>query len=276
MNIYNLTLNTTANNLTVDTVGVQEAPEEPTQNNNARIGGSEGGNDDESTPPSEDGDLPGGEPVVGSPDMAFDDADDDGVFDEGETIFSKSELDNFDNTSVNLVIPDAVGEIRNDADGISITARSITSEVDFRSNGGTIELAATEGEILINTEVRSQKDTGAVSISGKRIDISDANIQSDNGGVTISATQAGGGELIAVGTALRAQKTNINLNSIGDMFLDDAELTSNGIISADLASNYTIHLSGTNLKNQKGPGAIQYTPDTVTKEPPDSPLAEPQ
>lgn len=268
--IYNLTLNTNANNLTVDTVGVQEAPEEPTQ-----IGGGESENDDESPPPSNDGDLPGGESVVGSPDIAFDDADDDGVFDEGETTFSKSELDNFDNTSVNLVIPDAVGEIRND-DGISITARSITSEVDFRSNGGTIDLAATEGEILINTEVRSQKDTGAVSISGKRIDVSDADIQSDKGGVTISATQAGGGELIAVGTDLRAQKTNINLNSVGDMFLDDAELISEGIISADLAADYTIHLSGTILKNQKGPGAIQYTPDTVTKEPPDSPLAEPQ
>lgn len=38
-NIYNLTLNTTANNLTVDTVGVQEAPEAPTQNDAARIGG---------------------------------------------------------------------------------------------------------------------------------------------------------------------------------------------------------------------------------------------
>ncbi|MFC7188138.1 hypothetical protein [Halorubrum yunnanense] len=37
-NIYNLTLNTNANNLTVDTVGVQEDPEDPTQNDNARIG----------------------------------------------------------------------------------------------------------------------------------------------------------------------------------------------------------------------------------------------
>ncbi|WP_139043003.1 polymer-forming cytoskeletal protein [Halorubrum tropicale] len=40
--VHNLTLETTASNLTVDTVGVQEAPEEPTQNNNAQIG-SDGG-----------------------------------------------------------------------------------------------------------------------------------------------------------------------------------------------------------------------------------------
>ena len=46
-NIYNLTLNTTANNLTVDTVGVQEVPEDPTQNADASIGdgGTGGGGD---------------------------------------------------------------------------------------------------------------------------------------------------------------------------------------------------------------------------------------
>ena len=41
-NVYNLTLNTTASNLTVDTVGVQETPEDPTQNNAARVGGDDG------------------------------------------------------------------------------------------------------------------------------------------------------------------------------------------------------------------------------------------
>ncbi|MGQ3330698.1 hypothetical protein [Halorubrum sp. FL23] len=51
-NVYNLTLNTTASNLTVDTVGVQEAPESPTQNDKARLGngpsdgGSPGDGDD--------------------------------------------------------------------------------------------------------------------------------------------------------------------------------------------------------------------------------------
>jgi hypothetical protein len=45
--IYNLTLNTTANNLTVDTVGVQEAPEAPTQNAAASVGGKT----NESPPP---------------------------------------------------------------------------------------------------------------------------------------------------------------------------------------------------------------------------------
>jgi len=56
-NIYNLRLNTNANNLTVDTVGVQEAPEEPTQNENARIGGpieQDDGPTSQNTPPTVD------------------------------------------------------------------------------------------------------------------------------------------------------------------------------------------------------------------------------
>jgi len=36
--VYNLTLETTSGNLTVDTVGVQEAPEDPTQNDAVRVG----------------------------------------------------------------------------------------------------------------------------------------------------------------------------------------------------------------------------------------------
>lgn len=45
MNIYNLTLKTTASNLTVDTVGIQEAPEDPTQNADASISGGGSGGD---------------------------------------------------------------------------------------------------------------------------------------------------------------------------------------------------------------------------------------
>ncbi|MDZ5812645.1 hypothetical protein U4E84_14955 [Halorubrum sp. AD140] len=40
--VHNLTLDTTDDNLTVDTVGVQEAPEEPTQNADGAVGGGDG------------------------------------------------------------------------------------------------------------------------------------------------------------------------------------------------------------------------------------------
>jgi len=48
--VYNLTLNTTAEKLTVDTVGVQEAPEEPTQNDDGAAGGMDGGDDGSRSP----------------------------------------------------------------------------------------------------------------------------------------------------------------------------------------------------------------------------------
>ena len=48
--VYNLTLETTANDLTVDTVGVQEAPEEATQNDNGAVNGD--------SPPVDEGQSP--------------------------------------------------------------------------------------------------------------------------------------------------------------------------------------------------------------------------
>jgi len=47
--VYNLTLNTTAENLTLDTVGVGEAPEEATQNDNGAIGGGDGSPSEQSS-----------------------------------------------------------------------------------------------------------------------------------------------------------------------------------------------------------------------------------
>ena len=223
-----------------------------------------------------DDDLPGGEPVVGNPDMAFDDANDNGNLDNGERTFEKDELYNFDNDSVNLVIPEAVGKLQQPNSQISIQARSITTGVDIRSQNSDVELTATEGEILISGEIRSNNEQ--VEIYGKRIDISGATIRADNGDITISATESGGGELDASGsdTLIRSQNNDIILESIGDMYLDDARIRSqNGEISADLGGDYTIHISETTVENQDGPGAIMYTPAGVTEDP-ERPIAEPQ
>ena len=43
--VYNLTLNTSTNDLTVDTVGVQETPDDPVQNANGAVGGDGGSGD---------------------------------------------------------------------------------------------------------------------------------------------------------------------------------------------------------------------------------------
>jgi hypothetical protein len=48
--VYNLTLNTTADNLTVDTVGVGEAPEDATQSESGAVAGGDGGNDGSGDP----------------------------------------------------------------------------------------------------------------------------------------------------------------------------------------------------------------------------------
>ncbi|MFC7227993.1 hypothetical protein N0B31_11325 [Salinirubellus salinus] len=309
-----------------------------------------------------EGDLPGGEPVVGNPAQAFDDADDDGALDANERTIATSQLYDFDNTSVNLVIPEAVGELEQRNDPVSIRARSITSEVDFSSTNKAVTLEATAGEVLLDSRIEAKKSSvdisgtrvdvsgasingqndgitltangdeliasgaqlsaskstvdvsgkrvdvsganidatnrgitlaatdgelvasgallsaskSTVDISGKRVDVSGANIDATNQGITLSATVSGGGELIASNALLSADKSDIALESVGDIFVDGATLQSrNGRITADLGGAYTLHLSGTVVQNQKGPGAIQYTPDGVTEDP-DRPIAEPQ
>lgn len=274
--VYRLELTANASDLKFNTVGINGPPQDGNETLQQNVGVESGGTETNETPPPPPSDLPGGEPVVGSPNVAFDDADDDGERDADEQTFTEAELYNFNDDSVNLVIPEAVGELRQQNEEISIEARSITSEVDIRSQNRRVELRATEGEILLTEGVRS--DNREVEIYGKRIDISGAEIRADNGDITISATLAGGGELIASGsdTLIRSQNYDIMLESVGNMILDDATIRSqNGRITADLGGAYTISLSGTTVQNQNGPGAIQYTPSTVT-ESPERPIAEPQ
>jgi hypothetical protein len=220
---------------------------------------------------SGDTDLPGGEPITGNPQQAFDDTDDDGQLDSGETTYSESDLYNFDDETVNLVIPSAVGQLRQDNSQISIRAKSITSEVDIRSQNSGITLTATEGVVRTGSLVRS--DNQFVTISGKRVDISGTTVRADNGDVTLSATQRGGGVIIANDSAeIRSRNNDITLESVGDMYLDDSRVrTDNGAITADLGGANTLHIDGTTVQ---GTDAILYSPSGVTEDP-ERPIAEP-
>lgn len=70
--VYNLTIETTATNLTVDTVGVQEAPEDPAQNDDARIGGSDGDGNKGNTQAGQVSAVDGSTPDSESKELIFD------------------------------------------------------------------------------------------------------------------------------------------------------------------------------------------------------------
>jgi len=97
--IYNLTLNTTAEKLTVDTVGVGEAPDDPKQNANAAVGES-GGEDDDSTSNNvwTDCPVPPSPPAQGEPGVIY---------------ISSSPSNNINANGDTVVIEDGVAVSRN-------------------------------------------------------------------------------------------------------------------------------------------------------------------
>jgi len=191
------------------------------------------------------------------------------VYDSGEQTYTKTALYNFNQPDVNLVIPAAVGTIDRDS-GVSITANSIRSEVDITATYGIVSLTATDGPVTTSNLIQSDND---VTIRGQTIDISNSNIRSNYGEITIAATQGSGGTLTATGAQLQTNPA-INLESNGDIILTDAALRTEswGTMTADLGGPNTLHISGTSVQ---GATAIRYTPAGVT-ESPERAIAQPQ
>ncbi|UWG48189.1 Cell surface protein [Halanaeroarchaeum sp. HSR-CO] len=153
--------------------------------------------------------------------QAYDDENGNGVYDSGETTYSKSELYSFNEPSANLVIPTAVGELNRNA-GVSITANSITSEVDIGATWGSVSLTASGGEVQTSQIVESNAN---VDIRGATVDISNGEIRSSYGDITISATEGGGGQLSATGAFIETG-SNIILESEGHLSLSSGEVHS--------------------------------------------------
>ena len=148
--IYNLTLNTTAENLTVDTVGVQESPEDPTQNGNGAVNGNSDGEDtppanggqslsfssvnirDESNPPN-----PGGQQSRVIYDVEFVVDDPDGEFDRVEIEFQNNNNPGVSETISSPTLSDTV------------THDPRRQDADFGDEYQiTVRLFGTDGEVV--------------------------------------------------------------------------------------------------------------------------------
>lgn len=233
--VHNLTLETTASNLTVDTVGVQEAPEEPTQNENARIGGN---NNDE-------GDGNDGGAQLPPNRIAYNDANGNGQYDTGEDSYTEANItQGFDDTSVDLVITPEAGTL--DLNGNELSAGSITLQTDISSNGNEVSLT-------------SQGD----------IDINGQSLITNGQSITIRAGQSGSGELIAANGVINTNQ-QIVLRSNGDMDLNDATVSAgnNKQIDADLGGgSSTLFVQNTDISGRNNEIVYQPRGITVTGDP---------
>ncbi|WP_372479497.1 hypothetical protein ACAH01_13175 [Halomicrobium sp. HM KBTZ05] len=177
-------------------------------------------------------DCPGGGGGRPSDRPAFDDADGDGEYDEGEETYSVQDLENFENRSVRLAIKDA-GTIDARGQRVSIEAREI---------------------LIQNATLRSNKRvsldaTGAVTIGGE--------IES-NKGIQIDA----GGQMAADYAQLRS-KRDVTLSASGSLLLRFATIDAKGAATATLQTqNGNLLVEGLSVRDDDD--TLVYTPADVS------------
>lgn len=230
--VYRLRLDTTAENLTVDTVGVGEAPEDATQNDNAKVGGGSDTN--------EESDLPQGF-------VAYDDVNGNGVYDGGtDTPYTADEIgdNNLDNRDIIIERDVTTDEIQQQKLASLVIEEGVT--VETTSGKLTFEIDTVDGFIHASgatltepngNEVRLKINKGSGSIN-----VNDASIESA-GGVLLGLDGDGNGDgsIVASGadiTDTAGNEINIDIKKgSGDITIDGANLESSGGIQLNLDGN---------------------------------------
>ena len=221
--VHNLTLETTADNLTVDTVGVQEAPEDPTQNADATLGGGGGTGGGGGDSGSGDNSLPAGK-------VAYDDANNNGFYDTGEITYDGPDLRSFDR-SVNLVVARDVSEASYDIQADSIT---VDPGVTLSAQNGEVGLTSS-GEIRISGTLDTTPTNGnGISLNGGSLDLTDGTLRAS------ASVQLGSqGQTDLDGSVIDTTAANgagVSVVSNSDLSAADATIESGGAISLESSS----------------------------------------
>jgi hypothetical protein len=218
--------------------------------------------------------------------LAYDDANQNGQYDNDETTYTKSEIeDGFDDDEVDLVIPSDVGTISSsglDISGLNINANSITSEVDFEATIGDLTLSAGAGGIEVtdqsisatsgDTSIKSsgatvldgssvESTTGQIVVEGETVSAVGSSVVAQNGGLTVKATA---GELDATSATLRSDTDDLTLESNGDMYVESASLEApigSATASLNQGSN-TLFVDGAVIDDRDQD--LVYSPNGIT------------
>ncbi|MEZ3162549.1 hypothetical protein ABNG03_14655 [Halorubrum sp. RMP-47] len=226
--VHNLTLETTATNLTVDTVGVQKAPEDPTQNVDGALGGGGAGGG---------GDGGGGADSLPAGKVAYDDANNNGAYDTGETTYEGPDLQSFDR-SVNLVVARDVSEASYDIQADSIT---VDSGVTLSAQNGQVGFTSS-GQIRVSGTLDTTPTNGnGISLDGGNLDLTDGTLRASASVQLSSQGQTDLDGSVIDTTTLNGAGVSVVSNS--DLSVGDAEIESGGTISLESSSG---QISGSN------------------------------
>ncbi|KXB07203.1 hypothetical protein AKJ51_01825 [candidate division MSBL1 archaeon SCGC-AAA382A20] len=219
---------------------------------------------------------------------AYDDADDDLVYDDGETTYSESELYHFDK-DVNLVIPSDVGGGSISSSEISIKADKITSRVDMRATddkGKGVELKAnnngpiniTGASIESGTDVKLHEASSAILddtdiTAGNKVEVKGENISATNASITANTKNVildakGSGPINASGIHIDSGEGVYFQNVNGNLHIDDSEtrgakITASDKIETNFASDsWTLYCDGVEIYDSDD--TLIYSPSGVT------------
>ncbi|WP_135662576.1 hypothetical protein [Halorhabdus rudnickae] len=216
---------------------------------------------------------------------AYDDVNGNGIWNQGEPSYQERELSRFEDGSVTLVITEDCGSIENTGN-IEIAAGSITSEADFVANGflSRISLTATDGTIdlhdqqlfsnyrvsvsaseHVNMKNIAIVSVGNVNIEGSTLSVEQGAMGSNYGEIQLTTTT---GDIHATGASLTArgnifQDGDIQLESNGDIELENAMLDGNDEITADLRRpDNTLFVDEASVSDSDD--TLVYTPPNIT------------
>jgi len=209
--------------------------------------------------------------------LAYDDANRNDQYDSSETTYTRSELESgFDDNTVNLVVPSDVGTISSDS--VSISANSLTADVDVESTDGALALTASGGDVTLTGQDLSASN-GAASVTANgdltiddtvlesstdQVSLDGGTVSMENADLTASSDAIGvtsNGVLEATGASMTSDVDDLDLVSSGDMRLNSTTIAApNGDATADLnQGSSTLYVDGAVIDDADD--TLEYSPN---------------
>jgi len=158
----------------------------------------------------------------GPPDgQSFDDANGNGRYDAGETTYSAAQLADFDNESVNLVVPDSVDSIDQQNSDVRIRAGAITYGGSASAQNGDVSLTAVDGDVTLDGgTLDSQNGAVHVDAPNGELSLTDGTVSSQNSDVRLSAGDA----VTIAGADIDAQNGNVQITTDAALDADGSDI----------------------------------------------------
>nr|WP_206039268.1 hypothetical protein [Halomicrobium mukohataei] len=200
-------------------------------------------------------DCPGGGGGRPSDRPAFDDADGDGEYDEGEETYSVQDLENFENRSVDLVISDA-GTVNTNGKQMSIKANKVQVQNTNLTTNKQMSIDASRSINLSNSNFEGQK--GLQIESDGSITLGSGEFKSKRQ-IRVNA----GGSLNADYTRFYSKKEGVALSASGSLLLRFATIDAKGAATATLATqNGNLLVQGLSVRDDD---TLVYSPPNVNR-----------